>query len=64
MVWSEGEEIANDMYCYIAKLPVFTYPQFSAYITHVAIIEYFINMFMRNDKCVLNIFPCVASSLR
>jgi hypothetical protein len=64
MVWPEGKAIAEDMYKRIAELPVFTYPQFIAYITNIDIIEQFMAMFMENDKCVLNIFPCVASSLR
>lgn len=64
MVWPEGKAVAEDMYCRIIKLPVFTYPQFSAYITNIDIIEDFMAMFMENEKCVLNIFPCVASSLR
>jgi len=64
MVWPEGKEIAEDMYRRIVKLPVFTYPQFSSYITNIDIIEHFMAMFMENEKCTLNIFPCVASSLR
>jgi len=64
MVWPEGKEISEDMYHRIVKLPVFTYPQFSAYITNIDIIENFMAMFMENEKCILNIFPCVASSLR
>lgn len=64
MVWPEGKEIAEDMYQRVAKLSVFTYPQFSAYITNIDIIEHFMAMFMENEKCVLNIFPCVATSLR
>lgn len=64
MVWPEGKAIAEDMYNHISKLPLFTYPQFSTYITNIDIIEQFMAMFMENDKCVLNIFPCVASLLR
>lgn len=64
MVWPEGKVIAEDMYQRIAKMSIFSYPQFSAYITNIDIIEHFMAMFMENDKCVLNIFPCVASSLR
>lgn len=63
MVWPEGKAIAEDMYNHIEKLPLFTYPQFSAYITNIDIIEHFMAMFIENDKCVLNVFPCVASSL-
>lgn len=64
MVWPEGKTIAEEMYNRIAELSVFTYPQFTAYITNIDIIEQFMAMFMENDKCILNIFPCVASSLR
>ncbi|XP_050540764.1 integrator complex subunit 10 [Daktulosphaira vitifoliae] len=63
MVWPAGEEIAIEMYRHISELTVFTYPQFSIYITNIDIIEQFMAMFIENDKCVLNIFPCVASSL-
>lgn len=64
MVWPEGIEIAEDMYRRISKMPIFAYPQFSTYISNIDIIEHFVSMFMEYDKCVLNIFPCVASSLR
>lgn len=64
MVWPQGKEIAEDMCRLIAKLPVFSYPQFSSYITNIDIIEEFMAMYMENNKCVLNIFPCVATSLR
>lgn len=64
MVWPEGKEIAEDMYHRISKLSLFTYPKFPAYITNVDILEEIIDMFMKNEKCVLNIFPCVNSSLR
>lgn len=64
MVWPEGQEIAKDMYSRIAGFPLYTYPQFSTYITNIDILEQFMAMFEENDKCVLNIFPCVASSLR
>ncbi|XP_050421882.1 integrator complex subunit 10 [Adelges cooleyi] len=61
IVWPS--EIANDMYERISKLTVFTYPQFSDYITNIDIIEQFMAMFIENEKCVLNVFPCVANSL-
>lgn len=64
MIWPEGKDIAEDMYCRIIKMPLFAYPQFSVYITNIDIIEQFMAMFMEHDKCILNIFPCVASSLR
>ncbi|VVC32526.1 Integrator complex subunit 10 [Cinara cedri] len=63
MVWPEGSEIAEDMYERIVKMPLFTYPQFSAYITNIDIIEAFMEIFESNDKCVLNIYPCVGPSL-
>ncbi|XP_022166241.1 integrator complex subunit 10-like [Myzus persicae] len=63
MVWPDGKAIAEDMYNHIGKLSLFTYPQFSSYITNIDIIEHFMAMFMENDKCVLNVFPCVASLL-
>lgn len=64
MVWPEGSEIAEDMYSRIVKMPSFTYPQFSAYITNIDIIEAFMEIFESNDKCVLNIYRCVGPSLK